>query len=178
MPAGWAQIDMTSGQVVPAFKSLTMEPGTAALAKAISSSANGRDYEFFALDLTPGGDGHQSSTPAGLLVDVSPADGDNLDAHVTQLTNDLQANGVTVDSQKRKLTLAARDALSLRASKEAQDLNGRTVTNVQTFTIGFSGDTVITLVFSVDGDHEAAAAPIFDAMTRSFEFPIGTKSVC
>jgi hypothetical protein len=178
VPAGWAQIDMATGEVDPAFKALTMEPGTAALVKAIASGANGREYEFFAIDLAPGPDGHQSATPADLLIDVSPAKGENLDAYASRLTTGLEANGASGDIEKRKLRLVGGDALSLRATAETQDLTGRAVTAVQTFTIGVRGDTEFSLVSSVDADHEAVAAPIFDAMTQSFEFPIGTKSGC
>jgi hypothetical protein len=178
LPSGWAQIDMASAEVTPAFKALAMEPGTAALAKAIASGAQGREFEFFSLDLAPGPDGHQSATPADLLIDVSPAEGDDLDALAGRLTTGLRAGGVTGEITQRKLTLVGGDALSVRASAETQDLSGRAVTAVQTYILGVRGDTEFTLAFSVDADHEAAAAPLFDAITRSFEFPIGTKSGC
>jgi hypothetical protein len=106
LPHGWAQIELATGNVVPAFSGLTMERRTAALVRTIGSSAESAGYEWLAVDLAPGAGGSQSATPADLLVDLSPANGATLDTIAARLTTDLRGSGVTGNIEQIRFVLA------------------------------------------------------------------------
>ena len=132
LPHGWAQIELATGNVVPAFSGLTMESRTAAVVKAIGASAERDGYEWLAVDLAAGTGGSPSATPSDLLVDLSPANGASLDTIAAQLTTDLRGSGVTGTIEQIRLVLAGGDALGIRYAAVTHDLDGKEIVSAVT----------------------------------------------
>jgi hypothetical protein len=178
LPDGWAQVDLGSGAVVPAFSDLAMSPGTADLVKAIGSGAKRDGYEFLAVDLGRSGASGQSPHPADMLVDLSPADGTTLDAIATGLTSDLRANGVTGDIEEVRFRFAGGDGLGLRFVEVQQDLNGQAVPAVESYYITVRGNTQLSLVFSVAAQDSSGSTSTFDAIAQSIDLPAARVPGC
>jgi hypothetical protein len=178
LPHGWAQIELATGNVVPAFSGLTMERRTAALVRTIGSSAESAGYEWLAVDLAPGAGGSQSATPADLLVDLSPANGATLDTIAARLTTDLRGSGVTGNIEQIRFVLAGGDALGIRYATVTHDLNGKEIVSAVTDYIALRGDTQFSLVFSVATENSPGSAAIFNAIAQSLAFHGGIGPGC
>lgn len=178
LPGGWAQIDLATGDVVPAFSALTMEPSTAAMVKAIASGAESAGYVWLAVDLAPGAGGGQSATPPDLLVAITPTNGATLDTVATRFTSDVRASGVTGNIEQIGLGLAGGDGLEIRYTTLTRDLNGNELVSAVTDYIVLRGDTQISLAFSVAADNNSGSAAIFNAIAQSLELPSGDAPGC
>lgn len=178
LPHGWAQIELATGDVVPAFSGLTMEPSTAAMVKAIGSGAESDGWVWLGVDLAPGAGGSQSATPAVVLVALSPANGATLDTAAARLTSDLRGSGVTGNIEQIRLGLAGGDGLGIRYAEVTRDLNGKELVSAVTDYIVLRGDTQFTLAFSVAAENNSGSAAIFSAIAQSLEVHSGVAPGC
>lgn len=178
LPHGWAQIDLATDDVVPAFSGLTMEPSTAALVKAIGSTAKSAGYEWLAVDLAPNAGGRQSANPSDLLVALSSANGETLDSIAAGFTTDLRGSGVTGNIEQIRFVLAGGDALGIRYAAVTHDLAGKETVSAVTDYIALRGDTQFSLVFSVAAENNSGSAVIFTSIAQSLEFHDGTATAC
>jgi hypothetical protein len=169
LPHGWAQIELATGDVVPAFSGLTMEPSTAARVKAIGSGAESAGWVWLAVDLAPGAGGSQLATPADLLVALTSASGETLDSIAAGLTSDLRASGVTGNIEQIRLGLAGGDGLEIRYAEVTHDLDGKLLASAVTDYITLHGDMQFTMAFSVAAESSSGSAAIINAMAQSLE---------
>jgi hypothetical protein len=178
LPHGWAQIELATGGVVPAFSGLTMEPSTAALVKAIGSGAETAGYVWLAVDLAPGAGGSQSATPTDLLVAITPTNGATLDSFAARFTSDLRASGVTGNIGQIRLGLAGGDGLEIRYAEVVRDLSGNELVSAVTDYIVLHGDRQFALAFSVAAANSFGSAVIFTAIAQSLELQNGIAPGC
>ncbi len=178
LPHGWAEIDLASGDVVPAFSGLTMESATSAQVRATASAARNAGYLSMAVDLTPTSAGGQSPTPPLLLVARRAAVGATLDSIAASVTATARAGGVTGEITQTRLTLAGIGAVGLRYATVQQDLNGRQLPTVEHFYIALREDMAFELIFTEAAENAASEDAISDAIARSLEFHDGTAPSC
>lgn len=178
LPDGWAQVDLSTGKVAPAFSTLTMAPATAATVQAIGAAAARDGYEWLAVGIGAGVAGGQSATPTDLLIDRSPANGGTLDSVATSFTDGLRASGVTGDIEDIRFTIAGEDALGIRYASATQDAAGHEVLSGVTDYIVIHEGAQFSLVFSVAAENVTGSANAFNAIAQSLEFAAGVSPAC